>query len=278
MGQAMRVWVGIAALVAALGTVETAGAADLAPAVVEPAVPLEAPSWTGFYAGLHAGYGFGAGQDVDIARISRNNEVQWHSKAGKVSPSGVFGGGQLGYNLQYGAFVVGLETDIDVSGVEDTARGQFEPWKAPWGNSPGYYYSYRNRTKAQWFGTLRPRLGYAYGDFLFYVTGGLAYGGIKSQSDFIDGGVGSGGFHYAGHVSKSETKAGYVLGAGMEYAFAPNWTAKLEYQYLDFGDQKAHANEYWPNATPPAYNDYMLYHTKISTAFHTVRLGVNYHF
>jgi outer membrane immunogenic protein len=141
-------------------------------------------NWGGWYAGLNLGYQWG--------NITNN----------PTSPSGVLGGAQVGFNWQSGGIVLGGETDIQLSGANDT----FAPWKF---SNP-------------WFGTLRARLGYAMNNILFYGTGGFAYGGLTGQ---------------LGRLEESKTHAGWTIGAGMEVGFTPKWSAKVEYLYMDLGDR-----------------------------------------
>jgi outer membrane immunogenic protein len=119
-----------------------------------------------------------------------------------TEPSGIMGGLQGGYNWQNGPLVFGAEADIQVSGADDT----FAPWKF---SNP-------------WFGTLRGRGGYALNNILFYATLGLAYGRGRGE--------------IAG-FSESRTHFGWAAGLGMEVGFARNWSARVEYLYIDLADR-----------------------------------------
>jgi outer membrane immunogenic protein len=143
-----------------------------------------------------------------------------------TDPSGIAGGLQAGYNWQSGQFVFGGETDIQASGADDT----FAAWK------------FSNL----WFGTLRGRVGAAFNNFLLYGTFGLAYGDLDGQ---------------LGGVSESKTEIGWAGGVGVEYGFAPNWSAKAEYLYMDLGDRH--------------FNITGMDNGLQANIF---RLGVNYHF
>jgi outer membrane immunogenic protein len=172
-----------------------AQAADLrtpnykSPAYVAPAYA----NWSGFYLGLNAGYGFG--------------KSNWDVPASTNSPKGFLGGGTIGYNLQTGTWVWGVEGDFDVStmkGTSDCIAGV------------------TCETKNSWLGTARGRLGYAgWSNWLPYFTGGLAMGDIKAANSALS--------------SANKTKMGYALGAGVEYAMWSNWSVKLEYLYVDLG-------------------------------------------
>lgn len=185
---------GIAAAAVLLVAANAANAADLprgpykAPAYVAPAYA----NWTGFYAGINAGYGFG--------------KSNWDVPAVSPSPKGFVGGITLGYNLQTGLWLWGLEGDIDYSGMKGTAD-------CPGGTC---------ETKNSWMGTARGRFGYAgWNNFLPYITGGAAFGDIKATAP-------SG-------ASATKTKVGWTAGAGIEYAMWSNWSVKAEYLYVDLG-------------------------------------------
>jgi len=143
-----------------------------------------------------------------------------------INPSGAAVGGQIGYTWQSGQFVFGAETDIQYSAADDT----FAPYK------------FSN----QWFGTLRGRAGIALDHILLYGTAGLAYGDLKAEQ------LG---------LTETKTDAGWAGGLGMEVAFTPNWSAKVEYLYMDLGNR--------------AYSI-----TSVDNGLRAslVRFGVNYHF
>ena len=148
------------------------------------AQPL-ANSWIGPYIGGNLGYGWG---DV--------------SNSG-AKPSGVLGGLQAGYNWQNGAWVAGIEADIQLNSSDDT----FAAWKF---SNP-------------WFGTVRGRVGYAFNSILLYGTGGLAFGSLKAQ--------------LPGGLSETNTSAGWTVGAGAEFAINQNWSAKVVYLYVDLSEK-----------------------------------------
>jgi len=141
-------------------------------------------SWRGPYAGGNLGYQWGG----------INNHP--------ADPSGVMGGAQIGYNVQYGQFVFGGETDLQASGANDT----FASWKF---SNP-------------WFGTLRARAGFAMENVLFYGTIGLAYGTLKMQNALTG-------------VSESHMSSGWTGGLGAEVGLMANWSARAEYLYVDLG-------------------------------------------
>ena len=143
-----------------------------------------------------------------------------------IQPSGIAGGLQGGYNWQWGQFVAGGETDIQATAADDT----FAPYKF---SNP-------------WFGTLRARAGYAMSNMLFYATAGLAYGDVTGEINSLD---------------ETHTEVGWTAGLGMEVGFAPNWSAKVEYLYMDLGDRT-----FTITGVNNGYQGNLL------------RFGVNYHF
>ena len=189
---------------AIVGSMGIAAAADLPTSKGAPVAPVRyAPvfTWTGFYLGLNAGVGWGSSRSIIITGPTA-------ASGGVVSAgnNGQFvGGGQAGYNYQTGAWVFGVETDIQyVSTNKRASWGQYTWWGNTGSNNGGY------------LGTVRGRVGYAFDRTLIYLTGGLAYGGLNSNP--ITG--------------NTTSNVGWTIGAGLEYAFTQNWTAKIEGLYL----------------------------------------------
>jgi outer membrane immunogenic protein len=198
------------AALAALSTVSLA--ADLPARKTAPAPYVAAPifTWTGFYVGAQVG----AAWTND--KVSDYTTGGVYLGSGKVNSSSVVGGLHAGYNMQTGAIVYGIEADLEASGLSKSSATLYSP--------AGVLYAgvYSYSTKIDWQGSIRGRLGYAAGPALFYVTGGAAFANVKTA-------------YNPGGYSTSDTKAGWTLGAGVEYAFAPNWTARIEYRYTDYG-------------------------------------------
>jgi outer membrane immunogenic protein len=206
-----------------------------------------APTWAGFYVGVNGGYAFGSGSQ----QIIDTNSVGAIDIFRTAEPSGGFGGGQIGYNWQ-GAFgsrlVLGVEADFQGAGIEGEHTGI--------GTAAGLE---TNRVNIDWFGTVRGRLGYAFDRTLVYATGGLAYGDVDSRLSSPNA---PGIFE-----RKHDTQVGFVAGAGVEYKITPVWSVKAEYQYIDLGSERL-------VGTP----GFAGFHTNdLDTAFHTVRVGLNYH-
>ena len=201
-------------------------AADMA---VKAAPPAHNPAynWTGFYIGAHAGYNWTQSTDV-ITLVSAGfwdipGEI--HSP-NPLDPQGFIGGGQVGYNWQFSPmWVAGLEADISgldskrtsvAAGTVDTSR------------------IITASEKMDWFGTVRGRLGITPTDrFLVYATGGLAYGHVNLATALTRTTGCAGNNCQQGSVS--DTKLGWTVGGGAEWALANNWSLKGEYLYYDLG-------------------------------------------
>ena len=231
------------------------GAAVAADAVVynEPApVVADTFSWTGGYIGVNAGYAGGKFKHpMNLQGATDDTPVEWDDIASgsiNVNSSGFVGGIQAGYNWQFDRTVVGLETDIQASGL----KGEFSANIDELGGIEA-------GTKIKWFGTTRARLGYLPTNrFMVYATGGVAYGKVETYGS-IDG---------VGGFSNSKTRVGYTVGAGAEYAITSNWTVKSEYLYTDLGKTKFNLNA----------TEWVRMNVETKSAFHTVRVGVNYKF
>jgi len=145
----------------------------------------------------------------------------------QVNSSGFIGGVEAGYNWQMSpSWLIGIEADFqgsDINGSVNVA-GPFNIV----GFGPVGGASYIASERLNYFGTIRPRVGFVMNQALIYATGGLAYGGGNVSDDLIGTGV-------SYPASSSFTRAGWTVGGGVEYAFAPNWSAKLEGLYYDLG-------------------------------------------
>jgi outer membrane immunogenic protein len=145
-----------------------------------------------------------------------------------LKPSGGFGGGQIGYDKQYGTWVVGAVADIQASSFTNSAV-IFTPFA-----TTGSNLTESLSAKIDWFGTVRGKAGFAANDWLFYGTGGLAYGDARSTIGFActPGGAACSGVNSGG--STSETMVGWAAGAGISKAFG-NWNVGVEYLHIDLG-------------------------------------------
>jgi outer membrane immunogenic protein len=252
--------------VGSVALVSSVLAADIYPGGVsykDAPVLLPVATWAGFYLGVNGGIGGFDGLKFRDDTFVTATGADFRRITGKTDLFGGFGGGQLGFNIQAGGFVYGVETDIQGSNIQGRG-GAFQlvpPPPAP--TLAGRFAA--AKLDIDFFGTVRGRVGYAFGNTLLYATGGFAYGGVKSDFAFEDT-VGN-----SGRVSNNRTATGWVAGAGVEYKIAPNWSFKGEYQFVDLGSETVTG----PLVLPVGYS---LRGGEKDVEFHTVRLGFNYYF
>ncbi|WP_336814042.1 outer membrane protein [Bosea sp. MMO-172] len=253
-------------------------AADLSSRNYPPPIPAPAAySWAGLYGGLHAGYGWGRGKgDHDCydptGELNAPTCQILPNGADAISPSkGSVIGGQIGYNWQYQQLVFGAEADIAKSSTKssNTIPGPFTFSDPSFGLAlPAGVY--RSKAELNWLGTLRLRAGYAVLDrLLIYATGGLAYGQVKGQSLFTSPSL---DLTYAG--SETDTKYGWVLGGGVEYALTDNWSLRAEGLYYDLGKTRVTGNENPLFFAPSGYQ----HNTWFDQTGGIGRVAVNYKF
>lgn len=191
------------------------------------------PTWTGFYVGIQGGGDWGNSIQTFDAGSTRRFDI-----------SGGEGGGLLGYNWQMQQWVLGIEADFSGSHISGKT-----------GTTATYNCGTICSTSVDSFGTVRGRLGYAWNNVLLFGTGGFAYGDIVSN---LNGGT------------VSNWQSGWTAGAGVEYLFARNWSAKLEWDYVNFDSFQ------WTNATNSHFACAGI-HCSTDASFSVVRAGVNYH-
>lgn len=225
----------------------SAFAADSSPRKVAPVAPV-APTftWTGFYAGVNAGVNWAnrnvSSSFVDDALDPLPPNVfaeYWPSPSPYGSSrTGFVGGLQLGYNYQMGQFVIGAEADfmgafINKSNTGSVTINDFL------GGGLTITESYTSKIQQNWLGTLRARVGFTFDRLLVYATGGLAYGNIQSSLSVRE--TLSNGDWANWYGTKNQTKAGFTIGAGVEYALTNNWIIRGEYLYYNLGDVTTYA-------------------------------------
>src|SRR5262245_58588021 len=208
-------------------------------------------SWTGFYIGVQGGAGRGT-SDSNIDSL----QTCVGAVCGPVVPitpqgllrdstsmNGFHGGGTIGYNLQTGPVVLGVEADV--SGSDIFGRSNCTDSFGLLGGRAGC------RTELSSFGTVTGRLGLASGRTLVYGKAGLAWGNF--DRDVIIGAIGAPGVTLA-NGSASETRTGFTVGAGVEHAVWGGWTAKLEYDFMDFGTDSETVRLTLPAAPGVSFN------------------------
>jgi outer membrane immunogenic protein len=214
---------------------QTARAADMPPGVIYPAMyPVAtAPfTFTGFYAGANVGGVLGGSKYLETPNGAFGGLAPGVAAVGTSSaaPRGVIGGLEAGYNWQLGHFVLGVETDF--SGWDMSANSGVTGVGNPLLLTSTI--SSSATVNSSWLYTLRPRIGFANGNMLTYLTAGLAVTNLRfSESVYVT----PSGPSLTG--SMSTTEVGWVAGGGVEYALSYNWFIKAEYLYASFSNQNA---------------------------------------
>jgi len=232
--------------------------------------PALAPvsNWSGFYIGGNLGYGWGDG-DTDVSFLPSPAVFGLNNTTLGARSTGVTGGAQLGYNWQIGSLVTGLEADIQGSDIKGSARAT-PTFAGSADLDPDGLLS--SEQKLSWFGTVRGRLGVTVTpDLLLYGTGGLAYGHVEASANTQLFNV-----NVESPASVSKTKVGWTAGAGAEWMFARNWSAKLEYLYIDLGSESAIGNVV--AGVPLVVFDPFKVGYTWRFRENIARVGVNYHF
>src|SRR5579872_2363698 len=228
-----RMLVGIAVAASLIAT--GALAADLpakGPAYTKaPAYVAPVYEWTGFYIGGNIGYSWG--RSSDASTVTNGAGTVLFTSANTTDLNGIVGGGQIGYNWQMQNWLFGLEADIQATDEKGTRnftcpQSTCTPTFGQIAVFPGPSVPVALSQKIDWFGTVRGRLGILVTpQVLLYATGGLAYGEVDSSAV-----IGAAGTAFS---TVSNTHVGWTVGAGIEGMIAPNWTARLEYLYIDLG-------------------------------------------
>jgi outer membrane immunogenic protein len=237
----------ISAAVAALGItcLHGASAADLPVKALPPPYTL---SWAGFYVGGNAGFASGNTTTTDILATNNlpwvQNGAQWGTKL-----SGFAGGGQVGYNWQFGNLVVGVESDVGYLGA--TGSGPYPLLPTTTADTHGGLFS-----------TARGRLGVAVDHVLLYGTGGWFGADLDTTINQSTGGT-------VIHTSSPGFRSGWTAGGGLEWAFSPRWSLKGEYLHYDVGTEKV-GGAIFNNTVTQFFN--------VKNTGEIVRAGVNYHF
>lgn len=279
-------------------------AADLPSRKEAPVIAPPPPMWTGFYAGLNAGYSWGTNTNAYTQNWGQDTSGSVTAAAFNVGPiamdgvisntqSGFMGGAQFGYNYQYGSnIVIGIEADIQGANVRGSGRSSGltvgnvtitngNPQVSTSTNNIG---STRIQAGLDYLGTLRGRIGYIFApSFLLYGTGGFAYGGAWSevvQTAFTNGTTSFGGSTFPiapiiwnGAGQQNQILTGWTAGAGAEWMFMPNWSLKAEALYWDLGRMNINTASYSSEPTNIGWG-----RSNVNYSGIVARAGVNYHF
>lgn len=233
-----RIILAATALVSAVALTSAARAAD----VVAPM----GYDWSGFYFGVNAGAAWNNTDiDNDINGPLASDLLDELSNDFDGDDAVFTGGAMIGYNWQMESLVLGVEADINYLGFSGDADRDVDGFDVGGINSASHKLSF----EADWYGTLRGRLGFAADNFLFYGTGGLAYGHLEAESDFRLYDDGDEVASWKG--SADDINWGWTIGAGMEYGI-DNWSLGVEYLFVDLGEADWDADS--DNAQLDAFN------------------------
>ena len=228
--------------------------------------------WTGYYVGGFGGVTL-ARPGINASTVYTNDGYFEDTSVAAINAEGVrnvkangfTGGAQFGYNQQYGRFVVGAEVDFGSQRFsEEVSVTRTYPDFAP------DSFTLTQEVKSSWIATIRPKLGVAAGNAMFYATGGLALTDVRYNSTFTD--TFDDAFEF-GEIKKR--RAGYTMGGGVEVRATDNWSVKGEYLYSDFGRVSAQGSEFTTNEG--AWPATVFTHA-VKMKSHNVRFGVNYRF
>ncbi len=217
-------------------------------------------TWTGFYLGGNAGYawsnadfsikqtGSWVGSLADLAAATN----------GSVDLNGKTFGGQLGYNLQQGIWVWGIEADLGSLSTDASRAGGSIPITS--------IVSFSQRAEVSWMASIRGRLGITVDRALLYATAGVAFADWDLEMRMTAAGDSTAVFR------ESSVQAGWIIGGGIAYVVDQNWSVKAEYLYADFGDAKG------SSIFPPPANANFTHDHKVDLETQILRAGLNYTF
>ena len=270
---------------AALCIPPTARAADMRAIVKAPPPPIL--TWDGFYAGINAGFGIGRNGTVDSGIFTVPGAAIVSQPFGEQfqhSPAGLIAGVQAGYNAQFiSGLLVGVEADFQWSGQKDTVcmfgcgantTGFFNL------GGPGDTSKLLHTQKLDWLATARARIGFATNAWVWYLTGGAAYGRVQDafdlSSSFIPGPPNP--YPASGSGAFARNKLRWTAGGGVETRLWGNWSAKLEYLYVDLGSKSDTLDIAFPLFNVPTLPSHLTITTTNYLRDHIVRAGVSYRF
>jgi outer membrane immunogenic protein len=207
-------------VVAASALATAASAADMpvpaAPAYYPPAYHPVVYDWTGIYVGAHVG----AGLLDDVVTTTTTTALLPSGTQNKLNPFGVVGGAQGGFNIEFAPFVIGAEATWTSSGISGTGSVT--------SLMPGIFE--QSTSNPLWYATVTGKVGIAANDWLFYAKGGAAWMRVDYTQGVLVSGAGM-----ASLQTVSDHRTGFTVGGGVEYGLTENLSAKIEYDFLDFG-------------------------------------------
>jgi outer membrane immunogenic protein len=268
-----------------------------------PPAPAPVPTWTGFYGGIQ----FGGGWSDEAVNYSPNDPITAALLTGtlpaaggfpgnqpvangyRIPQSGLVGGVEAGYNWQWSNWLLGVEADFSLAGMNGRASGTSFLTTA-------FTQTTTAEQSTDWYGTVRGRVGWlATPNLLLFGTGGFAYGRVRDSADYTTSATpglflstGPGGISVVCSPgvacmvgSSSAIKTGWTAGGGVEWLLDQHWSAKIEYQFVDLGIETARITAVavctvaicgTSAPTPSSFN------AAFRDSFNVVRLGLNYRF
>jgi outer membrane immunogenic protein len=229
-------------------------------------------SWTGFYGGINAGYGWARTSSTIAPNAIESGtgagNPAFNPLPGDLRPDGFTGGIQIGFNKQFNSFVAGIEADLSYADLDETKSATGPVFI-------GGNFQTGLETRLNWYGTVRGRLGVLAADnLLLYSTGGAAFSDAKTtltatNAAHAPGGCAAGA-PYCTNGASATSSIGWALGGGVEYALTSTWNLKAEYLHLDFGSETMTAVD----ANTPGGEITATAKVRVDI----VRLGLNYRF
>ena len=254
-----------------LGAAITAAAVCGASVAAAQTATSEDNLWTGPYVGMNIGGTWG---DTSLrATLAPSNgavvippgdvaQVLGTPVTTNSSTAGFAIGGEAGYNYQVGHFVLGVETD---GGAFDIRQSRNHTFQSTLLINPPVHFTIGQSVKTDWMWTLRPRIGYAWGPWLAYFTGGLGVTDARISAAYSDTNTPPN----VASFTHSNTRTGGVVGLGGAWMFAPGWSGKLEWLYSDFGNV---------SGSIPVGNGFAIFTSSGNVRANVVRTGVDYKF
>jgi outer membrane immunogenic protein len=255
----------VGCVVAASALATAAAAADLpVPAAPAYAPPVYRPviyDWTGIYGGINVG----GGVLNDVVTNTTTTALLNAGTQTKLSPFAVVGGAQAGFNIEFAPFVIGAEGTFDWSDISGT---QVTPSLQP-------TISENSTSTPKWYATATAKAGFAANDFLFYAKGGAAWMNVHYIQSVAGGIVQS-------TQSITDTRSGFTVGGGVEFGMTENLSARLEYDFLDFGTKTYNFNNLGFNAAGAAVGTPLTpigaAPMSIKSVTQLITVGLNYRF
>jgi outer membrane immunogenic protein len=263
------------ALLVALTLSLTLGRSALAADLAYKASPAPDWSWTGLYAGFHAGWGWAADSTGTAASAFTSSPISPFGAATlPLSSSGAVAGVQLGYNWQFAPrWVVGIEGDISATGLKTTQTASTTSGMATCAVPGTACGSVTMTQDVNWLASARGRIGYLIGPGLAYVTGGAAFANVGDKANATQVFPVASTFYPA---TANTTKPGWVLGAGYEFMLGNDWTLRAEYLHYSFDSVSATTGPVFPG--PVAVGGLSANYVWSPLNIDIMRLGVDYKF